>query len=138
MTPKLRPWRWGTLPVYNGFTHHERVMGWQVIWWMIDAGKLEKPTACSISGRKDRIQLHSESYYDWAPYGINQSLHMALHQRFKKPDNWLRIVDEHAKTGEEWFAKLSLEPIDLAGQLRREHGPDIVDIVKRAGLAQNQ
>lgn len=79
--------------------------------------------------------MHSENYYQAAPYGINQSLHMALHQRFKKPDNWRSIVDEHATSGEEWFAKLALAPVDLAGQLREAHGDGIADIFARAGVA---
>ena len=134
MTVRLRPWKWGTLPVYNGFTHIERVRGWQAIWWMIDSGRLEKPTVCSISGTLDRVSMHSENYYEAAPYGINQNLHMALHQRFKKPDNWRRIVDQHDMTGEEWFAKLSLEPVDLASHLRQEHGEGIADVFRRAGI----
>jgi len=62
------------------------------------------------------------------------ALTMALHQRFKKPDNWRRIVDQHATTGEEWFAKLALEPVDLAGQLRDEYGESIADVFGRAGI----
>jgi hypothetical protein len=135
MTVKLRAWKWGILPVYNGFTHEERVRGWQAIWWMIDSGKLKKPTICSISGTTERVAMHSENYYEPAPYGINQSLHMALHQRFKRPDNWRRIVDQYATTGEEWFAKLMVEPVDLAGDLRRVHGDGIADIFARAPIS---
>jgi hypothetical protein len=130
----LRTWKWGILPNYNGFTHEERVRGWQAMWWLIDTGQMAKPATCSISGRTGPIQMHSENYYDPVPYGIDPALHMALHRRFTTPDNWRRIVDQHAVTGEEWFAKLALEPVDLAGQLREEYGDGIADIFARSGI----
>jgi hypothetical protein len=127
----LRKWPWGTLPVYNGFTHEERVRGWQLVMFLIDNGLLEKPTVCCISGRMDRVSLHSEDYYDWHPYALTQSIHLALHQRFRSPDRWHAIVDQYAVTGEEWFARLSLNPVDLASQLRAEHGNQIADVFMR-------
>ncbi|QFI65566.1 hypothetical protein EKH55_0692 [Sinorhizobium alkalisoli] len=59
---------------------------------------------------------------------------MALHQRFSKPDQWRRIVERYAATGEEWFARLSSVPIDLAAQLRAKFGPEIADIFARAPI----
>lgn len=134
MSVKLRTWKWAELPVYNGFTHEERVRGWQAIWWLIETGQTAKPGTCSISGKTDRIQLHSENYYEVQPYGINQSIHMALHQRFNRPEGWRRIVDQYAITGDEWFAKLALEPVDLASRLREAHGNGISDIFTRTGI----
>lgn len=130
----LRTWQWGMLPTYNGFTHEERVRGWQLIHFMIDNGWKERGATCCITGRTDQLRLHSEIYYDWHPYTINQSLHLALHQRFKKPDAWLRIVERYGRTGTEWFTRLDLEPVDLAGELRAKHGPEIADIFTRAPL----
>jgi hypothetical protein len=128
----LRKWHWGTLPAYNGFTHEERVRGWQLIMFLVDNGLLAKPTVCCVSGRTDRVQLHSESYYHWQPYALNQSIHLALHRRFNAPGNWRAIVRQYAVTGEEWFARLSLTPVELAGELRAKHGPEIADILGRA------
>ncbi|MCA1492007.1 hypothetical protein I6F11_13850 [Ensifer sp. NBAIM29] len=130
----LRRWEWGTLPVYNGFTHEERVRGWQLIMWRIDNGWAARGATCCISGQTQQLRLHSEIYYSWAPYTINHSIHMALHQRFAKPDQWRRIVDRYAHTGDEWFARLSLVPVDLAAQLRARHGPEIADIFTRAPI----
>lgn len=128
----LRKWSWGALPVYNGFTHVERVRGWQLIMWRIDNGLAERGATCCISGDTKMLRLHSENYYSWEPYTLNHSIHMALHQRFKKPDAWRRIVGRYAITGEEWFARLSFVPTDLAGDLRADHGPSIADIFDRA------
>ena len=134
MSVKLRQWRWSDLPVYNGFTHDERVRGWQAIWWMIDQGRLAHPTVCTICGETDLIQMHSENYYEVQPYGINQTIHMALHQRFKRPDAWRRIVDQYAVTGSEWFATLSATPVDLAADLRRVHGEGVRNVFTNEGI----
>ncbi|MEP9374412.1 hypothetical protein [Mesorhizobium sp. KR1-2] len=124
----LRKWPWGALPVYNGFTHEERVRGWQLVMFLIDNRLMAKPTVCCISGRTDRVQLHSESYYHWHPHALTQSIHLALHQRFRSPDRWRAIVAQYAVTGDEWFARLSLTPVDLAGQLRAKYGLQITDV----------
>lgn len=130
----LRRWPWGILPVYNGFTHEERVRGWQLVSWRIDNGWMPKASTCCISGSMERVQYHSEDYYGWAPYALNQQIHFALHQRFNRPKRWLEIVERYAVTGEEWFARVSLEPIDLAADLRAEHGDGITDIFTRVPL----
>ena len=128
----LRKWQWGELPTYNGFTHAERVRGWQAIHFLIDNGWMQRSNVCCISGSKSMPRLHSETYYSWEPYTLSHSIHMALHQRFNKPEAWRRIVDRYAVTGDEWFARLSLEPVDLAAQLRAEYGPKIADIFSHA------
>jgi len=131
---RLRKWPWGVLPVYNGFAHVERVRGWQLVSFLMDVGQMPKASVCCISGRTDRVQYHSEDYYDWHPYALNQSIHLTLHQRFKSPERWRRIVDQYAVTGEEWFARLPMAPVDLAGQLRAQHGDQIEDIFNRVPL----
>lgn len=121
----LRKWRWRELSPYNGFTHEERVRGWQRIMFLMDNGLLPKPTVCCVSGRTDNIVLHSENYYVLAPYAVTQSIHLALHRRFRSPEKWRAIVGRYAVTGEEWFARLPLVPVDLAGHLRALHGPEV-------------
>jgi len=130
----LRKWSWGELPVYNGFTHVERVRGWQLIMFLIDNGWAERGATCCISGDTTTPRLHSENYYSWQPYTLSHSIHMALHQRFNKPDAWQRIVGQYAVTGDEWFAKLSLAPVDLASELRSSYGPEVADIFSRAPI----
>ncbi|MFS2324590.1 hypothetical protein U2P60_04080 [Brucella sp. H1_1004] len=127
----LRKWPWSELPDYNGFTHVERVRGWQLIMWLEDSGLFKRGATCCISGQTHQLRLHSENYYSWEPFTLNHSIHMALHQRFNKPDAWLRIVERYSSTGEEWFAKLALLPVDLAGELRSQNGQEYADIFAR-------
>lgn len=134
MIKKLRQWKWDKMPVYNGFTHDERVRGWQLTSWFMDNGWVAKATVCAISGSTERIQMHSENYYELTTYPISQSLHFALHQRFKRPEAWMRIVERYSISGDEWFAKLAMTPIDLAGDLRRAHGDPIADIFAHVPL----
>ncbi|NKL65697.1 hypothetical protein [Rhizobium leguminosarum] len=130
----LRTWRWGVTPTYNGFVFEERVRGWQLIHFLIDNGWAERGATCCISGQTTQLRLHSENYYAPEGYVLNHSIHMALHRRFNRPEIWQRIVGQYAVTGEKWFARLSLVPVDLAGQLRAEHGAQITDIFSRAPI----
>jgi len=131
---KLREWKWSILKPYNGFSNVERIHVWQLQSWFTDNGWWEKPTVCAISGRTDHVAWHSENYYDWphSSFPVQQGIHLALHNRFKNSKTWLGIVSQYAVKGDEWFARLSLEPIDLAAQLRAEHGPEIADLFARA------
>lgn len=128
----LRKWSWGILPSYNGFSHEERVRGWQLVSWFTDNGWMPKATLCCISGATERVQYHSEDYYGWTPYALNQQVHFALHQRFNRPRRWRDLVERYAVTGDEWFARLAMEPVDLAGSLRASQGVDVTDIFTRA------
>jgi hypothetical protein len=137
--PKLRPWKWGVMKPYNGFTHEERVRGGQLIHWFIDNSWLAKPSRCSISGSTERVQYHCEDYYSpWQPYAINQQIHLALHRRFRQPDDWACIRDRYSVTGSEWFCALPMQPVDLAGALRAQHGNGIADIFSRAPVPQGR
>lgn len=134
----LPDWKWPRMPVYNGFTHEERVLGWQLIHRFIKDGWLPNPERCSISGATAALQMHCEDYYSpWAPYPINRSIHMALHRRFRQPDPWNRIVERYAVTGAEWFCALAMQPIDLAATLRARHGAHIADVFRRAPFPPN-
>ncbi len=88
-----------------------------------------------MTGSNQNIGVHSENYYEpWNSFAISAGPHSILHRRFSNPQSWLRLVEQHAVTGEEWFHQLKLEPIDLAAGLRAEHGPEIADIFARAPL----
>lgn len=132
----LPAWKWKPLKPYNGFSHIERVKVWQVQTYMIGKGWFPRASVCSISGKTDRVGWHSENYYDWAHSGfqINQGLHLALHSRFRNPAAWQNIVDRYAKTGEEWFAGLSMTEEDMAAEQRELHGAAIADIYGGAPL----
>ena len=131
MSVRLRRWHWKEMPPYNGFTHAERVRGWQVQCWMIDTGQMEKATTCCITGSTQRVSYHSEDYYSWEVYPLCQTVHFALHQRFERPNAWRKIVDQY-RNKDDWFDQLLLAPIDLASELRDQHGALISDIFNRA------
>jgi len=134
----LPDWKWPRMPVYNGFTHEERVRGWQLIHHFIDNGWLAKPERWSISGSTENLQKHCENYYSpWSPYPVSRPIHMALHRRFREPGPWKRIVDRYSVTGDEWFWSLAMQPIDLAARLRAQHGAHIVDVFQRAPFPPN-
>ena len=132
--PKLRQWVWPEMRPYNGFSHAERVRGWQLVSLLLDLGQIERPVKCSISGADHGIQFHLENYYSWTPYPITRTLHFALHSRFKFPERWLRVVEAYSTTGNEWFATLPVQPHDLATDLRREFGQGVSDIFGRVRL----
>jgi hypothetical protein len=133
--PALRKWRWPPLQPYNGFTSEERIRGWQLIWLLIDLGLQVKPTTCSMTGSNKNIGIHSENYYEpWNSFPISAGPHSILHRRFRYPQPWLRLVEQHAVTSEEWFCHLKMEPIDLAAELRAQRGREIADIFARAPL----
>lgn len=131
---KLRQWQWKELPTYNGFVHAERVRGWQLVNLLVELGQIDKPRMCAISGATEGLGFHSECYFSWSPYVLCQPIHMALHRRFQKPDEWRRIVARHAVSGAEWFATLSPTPVDLADDLRRLHGAGVANIFARAPI----
>jgi hypothetical protein len=151
----LRQWSWPLPRWYNGFSPQERVRGWQALWWLIDKGHIPHPDICSITGQRRRepsecqgapanlagqqggettaFAYHNENYYDpFELYPISRGAHRLLHRRFYDPKPWQALVEEHSRTGEEWFARLKPYPVDLASQLRERHGPGITDILKTA------
>ncbi len=129
---KLREWSkdWNRLQVYNGFTHEERVKGWQLTWYLRDVGVLPKfPTECSICGSHDKVNYHNEDYYSPdAVVAVCQRCHFKIHKRFNEPDPFSKLVQEHAVGDKQggWFSQLTLTPIDLAGELRTQFGEEII------------
>jgi hypothetical protein len=126
----IPPYRYPLLGSYNGFTGLERARSAQLTRWAMIAGVLPRQTRCSICGAESRsIQFHSENYYDpLALFAVCQSCHRLLHRRFRAPEAWTELVARHAGDGA-WFSDLRLAPIDLAADLRREHGESITRIL---------
>lgn len=76
---------------------------------------------------------HNENYYDpFERYPISSEAHRLLHRRFYDPKPWQALVEQHSRTGEEWFARLKPCSIDLALELREKHGLGITDVLKTA------
>ena len=106
----LRQWLYPKTGPYNGFTGDERIRGWQVTRWFVDNGWLERPHVCSVTGATSNVVGHNENYYEpWRPFAITRKVHMALHQRFRRPAWWKKIVRENTQTGEEWYCDLSMD-----------------------------
>jgi hypothetical protein len=129
----LRPWKWYRLPIYNGFAHEDRVSGWQLHWQLIEDGHLPLAISCCISGSTQKVQYHSENYYEpWNAYPVSQPIHLALHRRFSKPEAWKSVLEQYSVTGQEWFALLEMTPINLAAELRAAQGRQVANIFDRA------
>jgi len=130
ITIPIPPYRWELLGPYNGFSGLERARGHQLTAWAVRAGLLPTPDRCSICEvASERRHYHSENYYDpLHAYPICSKCHMALHRRFRSPDRWLALVERHGRAGA-WFSQLSLEPVDLAAELRRADREAIADIL---------
>ena len=97
--------------------------------WAQRAGLLPVASSCSICGAEQRLQFHSENYYDpLHPHAVCGSCHMKLHRRFRSPTPWLRLVERYAND-ESWFAELHLTPIDLAAALVAEHGEAVTHLL---------
>jgi hypothetical protein len=117
----LRRWVWRTLPSYNGFSHEERVRGWQVQCWAEATGALTKPKGgCSICGSTVRVGWHGENYFDpWTSVVVCQSCHFRIHRRFREPRAWEALQTEYGGTASsEWITWLPTYEIDLASYLR--------------------
>lgn len=97
-------------------------------------GLRARPDRYAITGAAD-LTDHNEDSYDWRPYAVSRSVHLALHRRFRSPAAWSAVVARYAVTGEEWFARLSLAPVDRAAALRSRHGDGIADLFGRAAQA---
>lgn len=82
---------------YNGFTGTERRRGMQVLQVLIKQGVIQRPKACDICGKTERVGYHGEDYFD--PFSMAQlcfPCHMALHRRFKSPDKWHALLDRNS------------------------------------------
>jgi len=112
------PWRWKPLAPYNGFTHQERVLVWQVSVWLRPAGILRLADRCDLCGLERELGFHSEDYGDLERMlTLCKECHFAIHQRFRSPamlEKRLDFVEEPI-----WLRALPDRSFDLAGWLRR-------------------
>lgn len=134
-TPRSPParfpeWRWPLSKPYQGFSPTERVRGWQMSRWLQAAGSLPYPRRCDICRSGDHVGFHSASYYHVgrAP-ALCRHCHRAIHRCHISPDNWERVVQSCARTGDEWFVLLPLPTVDLAQHLRSPWGWKAADLL---------
>lgn len=77
----LPAWSWPKLKNYNGFTHEERVRGWQAEKLAIRLGVLPDPQtfSCALCNASTFIQYHAEAYDTLERYPLCRSCHCRLH-----------------------------------------------------------
>lgn len=104
-------WKWKPLKTYNGFTHEQRVVGWQAMHLAIRMKLIEPASAyaCEICRATPPVtlQYHSEDYCNLAEHVLCQHCHKLLHQRHRYPEKWCKLVTRYAK-GDEWYASLAM------------------------------
>ncbi len=99
--------RYPLLKSYNGFSGIERRRGGQLAGWLQAAGCLTMGGCCDICGNRGSLALHGEQYYDVSrDPTLCRGCHKAIHMRFYQYDNWRRIVEASAITGNEWFSRI--------------------------------
>lgn len=107
-----------TIGWYNGWSPEERLATLPIQREAIKAGRLQRPTHCSICGcasnrnwrADDAVWFHDERYdRPLEPYPVCRRCHRLLHQRFEQPQPWLDLITQHGKGGT-WFELLSLDP----------------------------
>ena len=128
---RLRRWGYPLTKTYNGFTGAERVRGWQVSRWFQDTGQKIDPRKltceCSICGSTKNAGYHNENYYaPWTAKLVCKSCHYYLHARFRN-ENALPVLLKRAgeRKDAKWAYALMSNEIDLAGDLRAQHGEGI-------------
>ena len=134
-TPVVRLRRWGypLTKTYNGFTGAERVRGWQVCKWLQDTDQMIDPgkqtCECSICGSTKSSSYHNENYYaPWTAKLVCKSCHYLLHTRFRNGvalDALLKRAGRRKQA--KWVYALTSNDVDLACDLRAQHGVGIRD-----------
>ena len=110
--------RWGSRPlkVYNGFSHEQRVRGWQAASLAVKMGLKEPADAkdceiCGASKETTDIVFHSEDYNNvFTSYSVCKKCHVRIHNRFRYNSKWLDYIAPFSD-GTKWFERLSL--VDL-------------------------
>ena len=101
---------------YNGWSPEQRRATVPIQLEAFRAGKIERPSQCSICGDKPKrpsdVLLHLERY-DTPLVGFCccRRCHNALHARFNDPRRWLRPVLSSTWIAEAWSASVALSPL---------------------------
>lgn len=128
---KLRRWGYPLTKTYNGFTGAERVRGWQISRWFQDTDQIIDPRKqtcpCSICGSTKNNGYHNENYYaPWTAKLVCKSCHYLLHTRFRNGATLAALLIRAGQRKEAmWLNALTNSEIDLAGDLRTQHGEGI-------------
>lgn len=121
--------RFPLLKPYHGFSGVERRRGGQLAGWLLAAGCMTLASKCDICGCRGPLALHGCNYYDVASdLTLCRSCHKSIHMRFYRWDDWRRLVDASAVTGNEWFFRIPRHGLDIAQHLRDRWGWQAADL----------
>ena len=121
-----REWKWPFTKAYLGYTPRQRVRLWQLQWWLISHGVMDKWTECEMCGSTERlIGFHADDYYDVtrAP-AMCQKCHYSLHRRETDPRLWERTKQSariRKGTDDGWWEYIPPEDFDLARFMRGQY-----------------
>lgn len=118
---------------YNGFAKPERDRTARLSVRLERLGLAPRPLKCELCGEAADDE-HAENYYDLSSWvGLCLFCHRtALHNRFRRPERWLQLLDKHELPSDHWSRLVSAEPFDLA-KLLRDRGrrePSILDFAQ--------
>lgn len=109
-----RPWETS----YNGWSWSERCAVTPIQNAMFRSGQLVRPTTCSVCGLSDLSRINGSAYiyshlerYDRPSeiYPTCKRCHASLHARFRDPQRWQQVLQQHGRPGS-WILALSLDP----------------------------
>lgn len=89
-------WQWKALKPYNGFSHEERVKGWQASKLAVKMGLLAEAQSlkCEVCGAESPTPLayHSEDYSKLAHHVVCKSCHFQIHKGTISVKSLLSVV----------------------------------------------
>ncbi len=126
----LVTWSGKPSPIYNGFTSDERLHLWQLVKWLMAQGAMSVLVSCDICGSHDRLQHHSENYYNpFQAAVVCAACHRLIHLRFWRWSEWRELCKACDPKGAKWYSLLTLEQPDIASYIREKHGPQVSDLL---------
>ena len=104
---------------YNGFSALERSRTARLSNKLAELGATSRPPSCDICGSSAEDE-HAENYYDLSRWiGLCRRCHRSLlHNRFKRPERWAALLDQHEIGIDHWSRLLAPAPFDVASLLR--------------------
>lgn len=129
----VRDWPWDLPIVYLGYSRQQRVRLWQLQWWLIHNGVMDKWTNCDMCGSpKNLIGFHADDYYDVTrTIATCRGCHYSLHRREETPGAWTRvkaIARSRSNNYDAWWDHIPPVGYDLAAyQRERFPGRDLDD-----------
>jgi hypothetical protein len=126
---KFVTWNGKPSPTYNGFTSDERLRGWQMVKWLSAQNILMSPDRCDICGSQDRLQRHSENYYNpFRAAVVCGNCHRLIHFRFWRWNQWRKWCHANDPAGIKWFSMLETKQPNIATHLFTKHGQQVLNL----------